>query len=85
MTSKFIGMKEFRNNLSGTIKKARKKNITYIVLRKNVPVCEVKPIDEKEFAMKALERQIREAEQQIKEGKVYSQEEIMKEFGANKS
>lgn len=81
MTTKFIGMKEFRDNLAGTIKKARKGNITYIVLKKNVPICEIKPIDEKEFAMVELEKQINEAEKQITEGKVYSQKEIMKEFG----
>ncbi|MDP4008329.1 MAG: hypothetical protein Q8P68_04010 [Candidatus Peregrinibacteria bacterium] len=81
MTTKFIGMKEFRDNLAGTIKKARKGNITYIVLKKNVPVCEIKPIDEKEFAMQRFAKELDEAMAQVKQGKVYSQEEVMKEFG----
>lgn len=81
MATKFIGMKEFRDNLSSTIKKAKKMNITYVVLKKNVPVCEVKPLDEKEFAMNKLAREIDEAMEQVRQGKVYSQEEIMKEFG----
>lgn len=80
MTTKFIGMREFRDHLAKYTKKA-KKGVRYVVLRKNVPVLEVKPIDEKQFAMERLSAEIEEAEQNIREGKFYTQEEILKEFG----
>ncbi len=81
MTTKFIGLKQFRQNLAGYTKEAKMKNIRFIILKKNVPVLEVKALDEKEFAYEKLAAEIAEARKQVKEGKVYTQEEIMKEFG----
>ena len=81
MTTKFIGLKEFRQNISTYARTAKKAKYRIIILKKNIPVFEVKPIDEKEFAMKKLAEEIKEAREQVKRGEVYSQEEIMKEFG----
>jgi len=81
MTTKLIGMKDFRENLASYTKKAQKEQIRFIILKKNVPVLEVKPIDEKEFAFEKLAAEIKEARAQVKRGEVYSQEQIMKEFG----
>ncbi|MFH1218424.1 MAG: hypothetical protein V1679_01120 [Candidatus Peregrinibacteria bacterium] len=81
MTTTLVGIKEFRQNLSSYAKAVKKGGIRLIVLRKNVPVLEVNPVDEKEFARKRLEAELKEAEEQVKRGEVYSEEEIMKEFG----
>lgn len=81
MTTKFIGMKDFRTNISSYTKQAKKMNIQFIVLKKNIPVLEVKPIDEKTFALEKLAKEITKARLEIKQGKTYTQEEIMKEFG----
>ena len=81
MTTKFVGMRDFRQNMSKYTKQANNKQIRYIVLKKNVPVLEINPIDEKEFAYVRLSREIEASEKQIKEGKFYTQEEVMKEFG----
>ena len=81
MTTKFIGMKEFRQNLASCTEEAKKKNVRFIVLKKNVPVLEVKALDEKEFTFEKLAAEIAEAREQVKRGEVYSQEEIMKELG----
>lgn len=35
----------------------------------------------KTYTLKKLEKEIKEARKDVKEGKIYSQEEIMKEFG----
>lgn len=80
MTIKFIGMREFRNHLAKYTKKA-KKGVRYVVLRKNVPVLEVKPIDEKQFAMERLSAEIEEAERDYREGRFYSHEEVVKMLG----
>ena len=80
MTTKFIGMKDFRQNISGYTNEARIKNIRIIVMKKNVPVFEVNPIDEKEYAYLKLSEELSESEGQIKTGKSYTQEEVMAEF-----
>lgn len=81
MTTKLIGLKEFRQNIASFTNEARKKNIRFIVLKKNIPVLEVKAIDEKAFALEKMTTEIHEARQQVQQGKVYSQKEIMDEFG----
>lgn len=81
MTTKFIGMKDFRQNMSKYTKESNEKNIQFIVLRKNVPVLEVNPINEKEYAYIKLSKELEESEKQIKQGEFYTQEEVMKEFG----
>ncbi len=77
MTTKFVGLKDFRQNLTKYVDK----NVRLIVLKKNVPILEVSPIDEKEYAYMKLRAELDEAEQQVREGKFHSQEEVMKEFG----
>ena len=81
MTTELIGMKDFRQNMASFTKKARKKNVRYIVLKKNIPVLEIRPIDEKDFVFEKLTIEIEEARKDIKKKKVYSHEQIMNEFG----
>lgn len=81
MNTKFVGMKDFRQNMSQYTKEANRQNIRIIVLNKNVPVLEVNPIDEKEYAYLKLSEELKKSEQQIKKGESYTQEEVMKEFG----
>lgn len=81
MTIKTIGIKEFRQNITSLWKKARKKNIKYIVMYHASPILEVTPIDKKTAALEKLAAEIAEAREQVKRGEVYTQEEIMEEFG----
>lgn len=81
MTTKIIGLKNFRQHISSYTQTAQKKNVRYIVLRKNIPVLEVKSIDEKKFVLEHLEQELTEARAQVKAGQVYTQDEVLKEFG----
>ncbi|MDO8493294.1 MAG: hypothetical protein Q7S19_02005 [bacterium] len=81
MTTKFIGVREFRQNLSELYKNAGKKNIRYIVLNKNKPVFEVKTLNHKEAVLESLLASVREAEADFKAGRVYSWEQVKKELG----
>lgn len=81
MVTKFLGMKEFRQNMAKYTFEAKKKNTRFIILKKNVPVLEISPIDEKDFAYMKLSKELKESEEQIESGKFYTQEEVMKEFG----
>lgn len=80
MATKFVGMKDFRQNLSQYTKEANKSNIKFIVLKKNVPVLEINPIDEKKYVYTKLTNELNESRRQIKNGESYTQEEIMKQF-----
>lgn len=81
MTTKFIGLKEFRQNLASFTKQAKTKNIRFIILKKNIPVLEVRGLDEKEFTLENLAKEVKKARNEVKTGKTYSQKQIMKEFG----
>lgn len=81
MTTKLIGIKDFRNNLSSIWKESKKKNIRYIVMNHSTPIFEVKPITEEKLLSDATIADINEAREQIKKGEVYTQEEVFKIFG----
>lgn len=81
MTTKFIGIKEFRQNIASYAKTAKTENMRFIILRKNVPVLEVKSLDEKEFTLEQLAGDIAQARDDAKKGNVYTQKQIMAEFG----
>lgn len=84
MTTKFIGMKEFRQNIATYTKQAKMKNIQFIILKKNVPVLEVKPVDEKKFAMERLAEKIKEAREDVKHRRVYTEDQMYKLLGLSK-
>ncbi len=81
MTTKFMGVREFRQNITGLYKDACKKNTRYIVLKKNRPVLEVKVLSKKEASLEALIASVAEAEADIKAGRVYTWEQVKNEFG----
>ena len=81
MTTRFVGIKEFRQNIASYTKNSKIKNIRIVVLKKNVPVFEVKPIDEGEFVLEKLQKDVSKAREDVKKGNVYTHDQIMKEFG----
>ena len=82
MTSRLIGIKEFRQNLAQVTDDARKKNECLIVLRNNKPLFQVRPLDDDEGVFtEEFAAEIRQGLKDIKEGRVHTQEEVMKHFG----
>ncbi len=81
MTTKLIGVKEFRQNLSELYKKARKNNWQYVVLNRNQPIFRVEPLNEKEAVLEKLMGEIQEARADVKAGRVYTAEQVRKELG----
>ena len=81
MTTKFIGLKQFRQNLADCAKQVKEKKVRFIVLKKNIPAFEVNAVDEKKVFYEKLEAEIQAAEADIKAGRVYTQEYILKKFG----
>lgn len=81
MTTQFVGMKTFRQNLATYTKKAQKFGVRFIILKKNIPILEVKPLTEKEKVLEKLVEETQEARAQAKSGQVYTQEEVIKKLG----
>jgi hypothetical protein len=81
MTTKIIGIKSFRENIAKTWKEAIKENIRYIVMNHSTPILEVTPINEEDFILENLAKDIEIAREQAKKGHVYSQEEVYKKLG----
>ncbi|HEC30637.1 MAG TPA: type II toxin-antitoxin system Phd/YefM family antitoxin [Candidatus Yonathbacteria bacterium] len=81
MNTKFVGTKELRQNMAKITKDAQKKNERIIVLRKNKPVFELRPLSDEASLIESFRKDIEEAQGQARRGEVYTQEEILKEFG----
>ena len=81
MTTKIIGIKEYRQNITALWKEARKKNIRYIVMYHTKPVFEVNPLQDEDELVELLKRDIKEARKQAKNGETISHEALMAEFG----
>jgi hypothetical protein len=82
MVTKLIGIKEFRQNISTLYKKAQKNNWCFIVLNRNKPIFRVEPLSEKDVILEELARDIDEARDDVKHGRVYTAEQIRNELSA---
>ncbi len=79
MDTKFIGIKDFRANISEYAKRARKGGARYIVVNRNKPMFEVTPFDDNE-TLDTLFSDIVKAENDIKKGHFYTHDEMLKEL-----
>ena len=83
MATKLIGVKEFRNNLAALARQARQHGTRYIVLNKNIPLWDVRPLPAKEKTLERLipkdqayfythqwQKEEKEADEDIKQGRV---------------
>ena len=81
MTTRFIGVKEFRQNMAKIAKQARKKNERLVILRKNEPIFELRPLSKKDATLERLTRDIDEARADVKAGRVYTTEQVRDMLG----
>ena len=78
MITSFIGLKELRGRLTQVALRARKERRRYIVLRKNEPLFELRPISKKDATLEQLQQALKKAEEDIRKGNLYSQKEVEK-------
>ncbi|KKQ71782.1 MAG: hypothetical protein UT33_C0018G0012 [Candidatus Peregrinibacteria bacterium GW2011_GWC2_39_14] len=81
MTTKAIGIKEFRNNITKLWKESRKKQIRYIVMYHSKPILDIRPVDEDDFILENFAKEIEQAREDVRLGKVYTHEEVRKKLG----
>ena len=81
MTTKLIGVKEFRQNIATLFKQATKNNWRFVILNRNQPIFKVEPLSKKDAIVEKLAMDIAEAREDIKKGKLYDFEDVCKELG----
>ena len=81
MTTKMIGVKEFRQNMAQFSEEARRKNQRLIILKKNKPIFELKPFSEEESALEKLIIDVRDGLDDMANGRVYSHDDMKSLFG----
>ncbi|MDD5055660.1 MAG: hypothetical protein PHZ00_05340 [Candidatus Peribacteraceae bacterium] len=84
MTTRTIGIKEFRQNLTKLSKKAKKEKICYIVMNHQEPMGRFEPIDEDELIIEKFWTEIQEGLDDVKHGRVYTLDEVMKSIHQRK-
>lgn len=80
MNTKFIGVKDFRQNMADYAKKARNKTSRYIIVSRNIPLFELKPFDE-DVTLDSFIASVIEGKKDLSEGRVRSQSDILAKFG----
>jgi predicted transcriptional regulator len=78
MTTKFIGIKEFRQNIS---KLSKKTNQRLVVLNRNTPVFEVKSLRGQDVTLDKLALDIQQGLEDAKAGRVYTQSQVESMLG----
>ena len=81
MATRFIGVKELRQNMAKISNRALKNKERLIVLRKNKPIFELKPFSESDTIAESFRRDITEARHDGRDGRMYSQRDIEKKLG----
>ena len=80
MNTKFIGVKDFRQNISDYAKRAQESDIRYIVMNRNKPLFEIKAFAEDEY-LDSCVADIVKAEAVVARGNYHTHEEVMKALG----
>lgn len=81
MDIQFIGMKEFRQNMSSYADQALKKKQQIIIMRKNKPMFSLNPIEQSQKGYTKFLRDIAESRAQAERGETYTSEEARKMLG----
>ena len=79
MNTKFIGVKDFRQNMSDYAKRARDGESRFIVMNRNKPLFELKPFADDVYLDSFVES-VLAAEKDVAAGRIHSEEEILDEF-----
>ena len=80
MNTKFIGVKDFRQNISDYAKRARKSDVRYIVMNRNKPLFEIKAFADDEY-LDIFVADVLKAEADVARGNSHTHEEVLKSLG----
>lgn len=81
MTTRFIGLRELRQNMASVTKDASRKRQRVIVLKKNMPLFELRPLSADEIALASFDRDINHAREQARNGDTYAMKDVRDMLG----
>lgn len=81
MTTKFVGLKELRQNMAAISNEALQKRQRLIVLKKNTPIFELNPLSAEDIALWRFERDIQTARRSARTQKTHTTAEVRKMLG----
>lgn len=81
MTTRTVSIKDFRDNLTKYLREGQKRNIHFVVMRHGEPVASVAPMTKKAMALEELLQEVKQAREDLKQGKFYTLDEIEKMVG----
>ena len=80
MNTKFIGIKDFRQNISRYAKQAKRGKTRVVITKHDDPIFELKPVAEEEYSDEVVAR-VLAAEADVAKGNYYTHEEVVEELG----
>lgn len=80
MTTKFIGIKDFRQNISNYAQEAQKNKLRLVIMNRNKPLFEVTPFSE-ESTYDSLYEEVVKAKSDVARGKFFTHEAVGKKLG----
>jgi PHD/YefM family antitoxin component YafN of YafNO toxin-antitoxin module len=80
MNTKFIGIKDFRQNMAEYAKKAQSNKTRFIVMNRNKPMFEITPFEEEED-YSSLYDSLMKAKADVEAGNFYTHEQVAKRLG----
>lgn len=81
MTTQFVGLKEFRQNLATYTTKVASQKTRLIILKKNRPVLDVRGLDEEAVFLEKLAEDVAKAREDVKQGRIYTAAQVRKSLG----
>ncbi len=81
MTTRTIGIKEFRANMTKLYRLAQKENICFIVMNHQQPVMRVEPLSEDALILEKYLPQIERGLKEVRQGKTVAAEKVYKKLG----
>lgn len=81
MTTRIVGIKEFRQHMAVISETARKKKQRLIIMRNNKPLFELRPLDAKMTGIEKLLRDIEKARDDVKKGRTFTLDQVEKMLG----
>jgi hypothetical protein len=81
MTTRFIGIKEFRQTISQLAASSRRGKERFILMRNQEPIFEIRPLSKSDATLEALSERLRASEKQIKAGGYLTQAQMEKKIG----
>lgn len=81
MVTKLVGVREFRQNIALYYRKSVKNNWRFLIMKRNQPIFEVKPINKRDITLEKLYADIAKAREDYQKGRHYTTEEVRKRLG----